>query len=571
MLADPDTTIATQGDMRGEDVNAFGAEFNAMINNCDTAYNNLGRAGIGITAVNAGLFHDAAGNYIGVIGWGGCAEIGGNCAVPFDGRVALIDNRYLHPASPDRTFPPSPGDPAGNLQFTITDPLDVLAGHEFGHALSLDHRNNTLALMNPGVTDNSGDGTADNVQLNNAEVTALRNNALNVPGLETDPQGLFNPGRFVVNRQPDTVQENPDFPAHLDLASVRAAIDTQENQVYLEQQLFGLLPAEGEPVRFVYLLDVDGPEAGMTQDQLRQLEMPADIDTRGVDMIAIATVRGGQTFGNVAIVRDGEIIVLDGRFTFSLLTMVLHPQFAPLSGEGGVLPEDREYAVHHIIQLNLTNEVLGIALDRPFRLQTLIVTGEQGIADRLDDDPAGRAFVLEQPSFPHCRALADGVQGQPADVEFDGLTPNSSIHALLGPLMVATGTANEDGGGVIQMPIPADAAPGYHLITIGVDGTALTADCIIFVREADGDDGDGDGDGDIPRDEFALLTSHEDLLRRQARLLELLGLLIRALSQNDQVPVEVVQHLVDGYGSLLGGYNELLKDFADLVRQAVDD
>ena len=34
-LADPDTALATPGDMRGEDVNAFGVEFNALINACD--------------------------------------------------------------------------------------------------------------------------------------------------------------------------------------------------------------------------------------------------------------------------------------------------------------------------------------------------------------------------------------------------------------------------------------------------------------------------------------------------------------------------------------------------------
>ena len=68
IIADPDTTLGQQGDMRGEDVNAFGVEFNQMVNNCDVAWNGLGRAGIGVTAVNANLFHDAIGDYVGVIG-----------------------------------------------------------------------------------------------------------------------------------------------------------------------------------------------------------------------------------------------------------------------------------------------------------------------------------------------------------------------------------------------------------------------------------------------------------------------------------------------------------------------
>lgn len=561
VLADPDTTLGTQGDMRGEDVNTFGVEFNTLINNCDQEYNNLGRAGIGITAVNAGLFHDAAGNYVGVIGWGGCAEIGGNCAIPFDGRIAVIDNQYLHPTSTDRTFPPSPVDPGGNLQFTITDPIDVLTGHEFGHALSLNHVNNVLSLMNPGVTDNSGDGTADNVNLSAAEVTALRTNAQNVPGLETDPQGQFNPGTFVANRQPDAVQEVGELPAYLDLASVRASLDKDRDILYLEQQLFGLLPAEGEAVSFAYLLDVDGPETGFTPEQLRRMRMGEAQVAAGFDVIGLATVRSGQVSGRVFVLRDGELVTLDRGFNFALLTMIVHPQFAPLSGAGGVLPKDIDYPLHHIVRLELENAIPGIRLDQPFQLQTLILS-QNRVTDRLDDDPRGRGFVLENPSFPHCRPLEDGTRGATAQVAFDGLLPDAPIHALIGPTLVATGTSDAAGAGTIGMPIPADAAAGYHLVTIGVDGTALTADCVInvVVRPVPG--------GRIPPDVFALLTSHEDLLRRQSQLLELLGHLIQDMTD---VPQDRRLALVERYEDLLRRQQELLAMFAEMVTRAVGE
>jgi hypothetical protein len=562
--ADPDTTLGTQGDMRGEDVNVFGAEFNTMINDCDTAYNNLGRAGIGITAVNAGLFHDATGNYIGVIGWGGCAKIGGACAVPYDGRIAVIDNRYLHPASPDRTFPPSPADPGGNLQFTITDPLDVLTGHEFGHALSLPHRDNVLALMNANVVDNSGNGAVDNVGLNSTEIAALRNNSQNVPGLETDPVGQFDPGRFVANRQPTTVREDPELPAHLDLASVRVVLDTQADRLYMEQQLFGLIPEQRAPVGFVFLVDVDGPESGMTPEQMRELGIP-EAEVTGIDLIGVATVRNGQIFGNVYVFDDGEIISLQEGFAFNLLTMILHPQFAPLSGPGGTLPRDIDYPVHHIIQLELANEFLGVQLDRPFHLQALIVIDDQVVTDRLDEDPRGRQFVLEHPSFAHCAPLQDGAPGTVPQVVYDGLLPNAPIHALLGPDLVSTGTTDAEGGGTISLPIPDDTPAGYHLVTIGVDGTALTADCVINVLVAERPD------ERIPPDKFALLTSHEDLLRQQGQLLELMGLLIGELATNDNVPTDWVMMLVERYEDLLAEYSALLADFADLVRRAVGE
>lgn len=68
ILADTDTTLGTPGDVNGWNVNVNGVEFNQLITDCDTAWAAMGRAGIGVTAVNVGLFHDDAGNYVGVIG-----------------------------------------------------------------------------------------------------------------------------------------------------------------------------------------------------------------------------------------------------------------------------------------------------------------------------------------------------------------------------------------------------------------------------------------------------------------------------------------------------------------------
>jgi hypothetical protein len=410
--------------------------------------------------------------------------------------------------------------------------------------------------------DNSGDGTADNTTLNAAEITALRTNAQNVPGLETDPQGQFDPSQFVANRQPDSVQENDDLPPYLDLASVRVVLDTQENRLFMEQQLFGLLPDEGQPVSFAFLVDVDGPDSGMSPEQIEEIRIP-DAEFRGIDLMGVVTVRSGQTSGNVYVFRDGEVIALDDSFAVALLTMILHPQFAPLSGPGGALPQDIDYPVHHIVQLELANDVLGIQLDQPFRLQAVILRNNRTVADRLADDPAGREFILEIPSFAHCRPLQDGTAGATAQVAFDGLLPNAAIHGLLGPQLVFNGTANDDGGGTIDLPIPADAAAGYHLVTIGVDGTALTADCIINVLVTERPE------GEIPPDEFALLTSHEDLLRRQAQLLEQMGTLIRELAANEEVSTDRVLMLIERYEDLLARNSDLLADFAALVRRAL--
>ncbi|MFO7321746.1 MAG: hypothetical protein DIU68_008450 [Chloroflexota bacterium] len=554
IIADPDTTFGQVGDMRGENVNVAGVEFNALINNCDTAWAGLGRAGIGVTIVNAGLFHDDDGDYITIIGWGGCTESpAGTCATPFDGRVVVIDNRYLHPASPNRTWPGT------TSQFTSTDSLDVLVGHELGHALSLDHRTNTMAMMNPSITDNDGNGDVDNTGINNAEMNALRSNGLNVPGLETDPAGNFNPGRFASTRLPDRVQESENIPAYLDVASVRASLDKVEDTFILDNQLFGLLPAEGRPLMFWTLIDVDDGQSGATREIMSELGIP-DATFGGADVIVQMTVAGQRLRGQAWVIRDNEIIEISDRIRFSLNTLVLHPQYAEATIPGpSVLLDD--VPVHHVLSFTAPNEFIRVALEQPFRVQTFAIQGGQ-IIDRLNDENGERGleFVLEDPSFPHCAPRGTGVPGQTVPVEIEKLRPNAPIHGLLGPELVFTGSADTQGGGVIDLPIPANARPGFHLVTIGVDDTALTADCVLEVE-------DRPRPPTRPPIDDAFLRSHEDLLRRQQTLIERLGDLIEHLALNPEVPGDRLMTLAESYEALVRRQAALLEDFAEMIRQ----
>jgi hypothetical protein len=473
IIADPDTTIGVQGDMLGNNVNTAAGgqiEFTALLNACDAAYNGIGRAGIGITMVNANMFHNPTGGYITIVGWGGCNEMAGACVTPFDGRVVVVDNRYLHPASPNRNWP------NGGGPFGVTDSLDIDSGHEMGHALSLDHFADPNNLMNAILTDNNGNGDIDNAGLTPAQVTQLRNNAMNVPGLEQDPPGVITPAHLVAHRIPDSLREVKEAPAHLDLASVRATFDERSKEFGMTAQLAGLLPRRGPPLTYWFILDTDKGSAA-SADELKKIGVPEGGAYEGADVIARADVRGERVKGAVWAFRDGGFAALTQGFRFNVQALVMHPLYIERPKDGIL---QKPVPVHHLIGLTLDNSIARLGIGASLRAQVVTGDAKRREIDMLD--ARGAEFSLERPSFPHCFPQTDPPAGGTVEVKLEGLRPAAPIHSFLGPRLIHRGETDANGGGLIKMEIPKDTTPGLHLLTVGIDKTALTADCVVNVR-----------------------------------------------------------------------------------------
>ena len=526
IIPDTDTSLGVQGDILADaaTVAAGGVEFNTAIANARSAWAALNppfSQDLGITAINANRFHDPAGNYVGIIGWGGCMQAGGTCISPLDAVIMVVDNNSDYPG-------------AGGLKLYEVDPWDQLVAHEVGHALGLPHRTASSALMNPFQVDQGpAAGQMDNIGLTAAEVSILRTNALKANGVEIDPPGVYDPGPIRAGRAFDQLDEfNNELP-HLNLTSQVVGMDLSTDKLTLSQNLFGLIPDTdlGDQGSYWMFLNTDAqPETGLTQDHLFEIDGPAtqvigaDLVVR-VDAKVAVTIpepgvldRGLITETSAWEIVDDELIrVEDDIITSSIATLTMHPYYA-----AGFQPEfDQDYDVHHTIHTEVDFTRLTKPLDFQEGLQfaTQVVTtfpGEIEIADQLADDEIGMLVALEHPSFPHgfvvnedAELLETVLPGETVFVDVEDFLPNSELHLLLGDLEIL-GSTDDQGNGRIQVDLPENLRVGKHLVTVGVLDTALTADLTLFVQSACNPDtlGDIDGNGTVNFADFLVLSAN---------------------------------------------------------------
>lgn len=495
VIADPNTAQGVQGDVLNPTININ--EYNQALNSCITAWNNLGRGGIGIPAINIDLFHFNDGSYIqngGVLlGFAGCTGWGtaNICTSPYSGWIMVVDNHYMFPGIANRNFPGT------NQQVSLTDPMDWLFGHEVGHALGLGtgfdaydntgHTTPNTALMFPSIQDNNNnDGQADNIAIRSSnpnEVGQLRTNSINVPGLEQDPLNKILKGDVVETDIAATLSLDDNVPPYLKNSIMRVVFDTKQNEISFGQQLLSVLPNDTRKLQYWTLVDTDAdPMTGAHEGILKSLGVPPT-KFKGSDLIVRSNVSGDRIAGQVWYMKENTLVELPTRlFRSELLTNTGVADYAPVKG-GPKAIKPGLIAVNNIVSVTVNNDIAKIDLNKSFNIQTISAGEGFTVADKLDKgkEEGGIKFILEHPSFPQCFPRSDPKAGENVTIDIEGLKPNASIHGLLGPTTVFKGKADETGGGAIQFPIPSNATSGLHLVTIGIDDTALTADCEVNV------------------------------------------------------------------------------------------
>jgi hypothetical protein len=446
---------------------------------CDAAWDALAKAKgvplVGFPAVNIHRFVDASGNPTTLAGKGafnytvsgGTADlctnppsISASATFSWSGRIAVNDYSLI------RGF----------------DPDDIVTAHELGHSLSLDHGNglddngngrydlfcdpaeNVIATPFTVMTPNTGGAFSTKLVTPLQQGTA-RAIARRVSGAQIDPPaGLVN-GDTVSDQRTDAVRDV--FAEDVDLASVAFADVPSAGTSVISHLLFGTIPKERVENQYLFFADLD--------NDVSTGGKPADLGFktafRGAELVTRVVVRAGHAATpTVWVYRDGAFqeVRRDFRAMVSTLT------------EG-----ESKQPVSDLVALELPTDVRG-PMAPNIRIQAI---AEQLQGDReLDILPNGsldgfvRMYVVP-PVFPVCAVAPPQVNpGDTVSIEVNGLLPTKMAHVVLGDVLVATGPTDAKGDASIKLVLPGDSRPGPRLVTVGVDGTALTADCLLGVR-----------------------------------------------------------------------------------------
>ena len=385
----------------------------------------------------------------------------------------------------------------GIVDYSLTkgpDPDEIVLAHELGHSLSLDHGNGLDDNGNgryDGYTDSTGahgcDPTEDEFAppfsvmtpggksstVSDLQRQQVRTVASHIPGVVIDPPGALVNADAVSDMRTDPVGDV--FARDVDLTSVRLAKVPSTDALMISHSLFGVIPKEGVKNQYLLFADLD--------NDITTGGKPADIGFgtaftgafktafRGAELVTRVVVGPGhEATPTVWVFRDGSFQEVKGDFHAKVSSIV---------------NVETKQPVADVVSLELPANVRGPIKDH-IRIQAIAEQLQGG--RELDIMPNGSLdgsapITLVPPVFPVCAVTPPQAnRGETVTVEVSGLLPTTKAHVVLGDVLVATGTIDGKGAANIKLVLPGDTRLGPRLVTVGVDGTALTADCLLKVH-----------------------------------------------------------------------------------------
>jgi hypothetical protein len=485
VIPDPYPTPGQVGDVV-QPVFGEGLELQALRLECNARWDRLtaqfGVPNVGPMAINIRRFVDGGGNPTGTYGIGdwntygpsGPSGVNQNCpdltAVTSadGGRIFVVDVDQLDPNNLGRA----------------TDLDGRLVAHELGHLFTSGHGNGR---------DDDGDGPFDEDCDRDEDRFATprtvmypdlfgtthtveplqqdwaRTLARKYTGAQIDPPAALVGGDTLSDHRTD---EAGDAEASaVDLVEIGMTLNREAGTVRIAHELFGLVPdhAHNQYLAFVDL-DADAGTGGAAAD----LGFPTAF--QGAELVTSVVVEPGRTAVPTVWRFDGGgfVDVTNGRV-----------QAAVVAPTGAEAPDP----LFDVVGIDILADLVG-DISPWVRVQAMALQLADGSeVDALPGGPgewpteAAVDLYLVASEFPVCVATPERVvPGERVVIEVAGFgRPDEPVHVVLGDQLIADGALDGEGAAVVEFEVPFEAAEGPRLITVGVDGTALTADCVLQV------------------------------------------------------------------------------------------
>lgn len=462
-----------QGDVLDPNIDA--SEMNALVAKCVAKWDSLAAANgttlPGPVALNINRFVNSSGQPVTLRGrgWMSFNTNGGDyCRMPsvltstHDQAVVVADNQ---------TFP---------------DPDELLLAHELGHMLGCDHGNGLDDNMN-GVFEWSGcdpgeiSGTATPLSVmsdpDRAKVvtslqrTYTREVARATPGSNLDPPGVIITD-VVGDQRSDPVGDVAD--PSVDMMYVDLSNNTALGATAFSFRLLGAIPEEARR-QYAVFLDLDGNAA--TGGSPSTLGFPTAFE--GAEIVGLVSI--SPIIIKFDPAQGRSVLPTVWRFNGTTFVTVSDPNILAFARSPFGEPPA---PTHEDVTLQVPNSILGSLASR-VRMQAISHQLDgAGETDRLPgtSPDAGLDYRPVAPQYPICNLVPPQVRkGQIATVEVSGLYRDFPLEVILGDALVARGQTDAAGSAQIPFRVPFNATEGPRLVTVGNDGTAVTADCLLEV------------------------------------------------------------------------------------------
>lgn len=368
---------------------------------------------------------------------------------------------------------------------------------ELGHALSLSHNDGTgnLDIAEPDPENiphnvmgyDGGTGHTHFLRIrhplnifkrNAVELTDRQKDRLREQSIRHIPDRGINPilPPLAIARV-DSINDVPAGQEFIDIELFGVTVDQQTGEVTFVLSPLGELPDNIAGINYFFLADLDNDSAtGGSPD-----DIGIATTTQGVELIAQirVDVAGAliQTASSVLKYDSatGQFVVInDPSIQVQVLPEVIG-LIPPEEGDPALL--GGEVQIGEIITIRIPGAVVGL-VPTLFNLEAIAENPNTGVLD-----VAQAQITFELPVFSNCLVTPTAaILGSTVVVEATGLPPLQTANIFLGAQQVATTPIDGAGNASIDFQIPEDAATGQQPIRVGEIGTAITADCSVFLQ-----------------------------------------------------------------------------------------